>query len=497
MKITRSNIFEIGKYTLGCGLGALLKIALNCVLTFLGVSLAASYLVVQVVILFASFLYHFKITFGRQFDSLRTVFNAFRLYVPSVILFKLTDYLLVVCSAGALKEYLSSQTTLSLCTRQIVNTGCILLASAIIFALRYFIYRCIFVKRSAEDLDYYTGKVKSVFTGYASNLDIAKNAASGGFVSRLLVELLNKKQIDGAVVARFRIAGGKPEAGAVIATSAEEILKSQGSIYINFPLLSAQTISDIRSFPGKLAVVALPCQCAALRKLMDRDPELAARVALVVGLFCGHTSRPELLNRVLEKKGVDIADVADYRFRRGLGRGTAVVTMKDGSQRSWPTAFYTLYQNLFIESAPQCLHCFDHFAEQADVSCGDIWTWAHRKDRIKHSIFCPRTAIGEKAVRDAIAGGTLIAQEVDQNALLKSNIRAAVYHKAIRARSEVAKKYGLEISVPDTARPSRWNERLAAKIVFKLSRVPAARIFSMSRRRLKVLLYAFKGLTNF
>jgi coenzyme F420-reducing hydrogenase beta subunit len=313
----------------------------------------------------------------------------------------------------------------------------------------------------------------------------------------MLVELLKNGTIQGALISKFEIKDGTPVAGGYIATTPAEIMVSQGSIYMSFPLLSKQTMDAIRAFNGKLAVVALPCQCNTLRKIMDRDPVIREKTAFPIGLFCGHTSKKDLLLRVLQKKNVAIDNLQYYRFRRGLGRGMAVASMKDGSEKTWPTAFFNLYQNLFIESAPQCTSCFDHFAENADVSCGDIWTWEHRKDTIKHSVFCSRTAIGDEYVKKAIDDGALVVTPLTQEHLLKSNIRAAIYHKAISARSEIAAKHGITVKVPPQAKPSRWNERLAARIVFRFQTMQPEKALSMNRRYLKFWLYIFKGLTNF
>jgi coenzyme F420-reducing hydrogenase beta subunit len=274
-------------------------------------------------------------------------------------------------------------------------------------------------------------------------------------------------------------------------------MASQGSIYMGFSLLSRQAMDAIKGFNGKLAIVALPCQCNALRLIMDRNPAIREKISFVIGLFCGHTSKKDLLLRVLKKKNVPIETLHNYRFRRGLGRGMAVATMKDGTERKWPTAFFNLYQNLFIESAQQCMSCFDHFAESADVSCGDIWTWEHRKDTIKHSVFCSRTPVGDELLKKVIDDGAMTATQLSQEQLFKANIRAAIYHKAISARSEIAAKHNITIKVPPQARPSRWNERLASKIVFRFQTMPPEKALAMNRCYLKFWLYVFKGLTNF
>lgn len=146
MTINRIFFFEIIKYTFGCGLNLGLKAALTAILTHFDFPLYISYLISQIIILLSSFFYHYKITFARTFDSWKSVLNAFKLYVPSVICFNTLDYVLVVCLAPRIGQVLQSYTNLSIESRQLINTTTILLVSCMIFALRFLVYRVIFKK---------------------------------------------------------------------------------------------------------------------------------------------------------------------------------------------------------------------------------------------------------------------------------------------------------------------------------------------------------------
>lgn len=350
-------------------------------------------------------------------------------------------------------------------------------------------------------LDYYTGKVDSLFCGHASDLTICGNAASGGIVTGLLAGMLGRGEIDAALVWKLVIEDGTMRAVPVFARSAEELAAAQGSIYFAFPPLGAGLVGQLRSFDGRLAVVGLPCAVSALRRLMEKDSVLKAKIVLLIGLFCGHTSRPALIDTMLDRKGVARRNLAAFRFRRGLWRGEAEAVMRDGSRRCWPTAYYNLYQNLFIQCHAPCMNCFDHFAEGADLSCGDIWTQAHRHDSVKHSMVAGRTAAGTAALERARDTGDLLLQPESQATLFASNKRAAIFHKAIRARSLVGRWVGMRIPVPAEARPARWNELLAAMMIVPLYRFSVGGhgklLFRLPRIILKGWLYAFKALTNF
>ncbi len=300
-----------------------------------------------------------------------------------------------------------------------------------------------------ERLDYYTGKVKSVMSGYAVDPEISANAASGGVVSGLLAGMLARGEIDGALVYRSSVVGGKLHTESLIARTREELLSAQGSIYSFSPPLGRETMEQLRSFPGKLAVVGLPCAITALNKILESDRALREKIVLRIGLFCGSSSRPELLHRVLECKGIRMDDLKEFRFRRGLWRGHSEAVFHDGSRRTWPTGYYNLYKNLFILCHSHCMSCSDHFAEEADLSCGDVWLMKHRNDKIKHSIVAARSDGGHAALENARGCGDLFLQGGTQQLLLDSNKRAAVFHKALRARSGVGRLCRIPVRVPD------------------------------------------------
>lgn len=495
--LTNKSFHETIRYTIGCLCGLLIKLVVTLITTRLGVGLDIGYLVATFTLLFFSFWFHYRITFKQRITGIKELVKPFGVYVISVVWFKLADYLIVVLGAVALKNYLQNNIDITLFWQQIINSGCIVCASGLLFTLRFFVYKVIFKKVTPELLNYYTGKVEKVWVGHATNNDISSNAASGGIVSSVLANLLTSGQIDGALVSKMKIKDGMAMPHGVIATNIDELVANQGSIYIDFPLLNKETIEKIKAFNGSLAVVALPCQVNALRKMMTNDEQLNDKIKLIIGLYCGHTSQPELLDKVFEKKGIKYQDVSSFRFRKGLWRGTAQVTLKNGDTISWPTAFYNLYQNLFILSAKRCLYCTDHYAEQADISCGDIWLFKHRKDSVKHSIFTARTLQGIQAIESCIKAEDISVTDSTQEELFKANKRAAIYHKAIAARAKACSKYSQNIIVPAEAQKARWNELLAAKLIAKIQHTPADKMMSKNRRYLKFLLYVFKGLTNF
>lgn len=488
---SQSRRAEIFRYCCGCACGLLIKISISGLATALGIPMKFGYLAAHLAVLIESFAFHSLLTFRKRFSGAKELGLDIVKFISVAAAVKILDYLTVVWICTPLRDQYEDASGLKI---QILNATVIIGVAVFFFILRYILFRKIFRKPSPERC---TGPVRAVFVTHASDREIAANAASGGFCTALLNGMLKRGEIDGALVSVMDWSGDDPPtARSEIVSDRAGLIAAQGSIYFDFPLLSAETMGKLRDFPGKLAVVALPCQAAALRRICENDPILAEKIVLVIGLFCGHATKRDLLLRVLEKKGIKPQEVEKFRFRRGRWRGQTAVRFKNRTERSWPTGFYNLYQNLFVMCAKRCLGCGDHFAEQADICCGDIWRLKYRRAQVKPSMVAIRTARGEGAFDRALQAGDFSAEVQTVLDLFKANSRSAIFHKAVAARKRIFAKYGIDFSIPDGTPAPRWNELLAARIVAPLYADPQ-RALASSRRWLKFKLYVFKALTSF
>ena len=179
----------------------------------------------------------------------------------------------------------------------------------------------------------------------------------GGIVTLLAEHLLAAGQVQ-AVLVTGRGAEWRPRA--YWATDAEGIVRAVGSKYSAAPALTI--LSDGLERSALLAVIALPCQAAALARFMALRPELRERIALVVGLFCTETfSHDELTGLVEERLGRPMADVERFDIKRGRFFARA-----GGEPTEWRI------KELNDAVWPICLGCPDLTAELADVSIGSI-----------------------------------------------------------------------------------------------------------------------------
>jgi putative flippase GtrA len=144
------QLVEIGKYATGCLCGILLKIIVSAAASALGFAVWSSYLFSQIAVLFFSYGYHSRITFGHRAVGFGKKIKHFGVYFGSVLIFKLADYLIVVLGAGYLTALLASHHELDYWLKQLLVSGMIVASSGFVFFIRYFWYRVLFKNKPPE-----------------------------------------------------------------------------------------------------------------------------------------------------------------------------------------------------------------------------------------------------------------------------------------------------------------------------------------------------------
>ncbi|MFH1440642.1 MAG: Coenzyme F420 hydrogenase/dehydrogenase, beta subunit C-terminal domain [Candidatus Omnitrophota bacterium] len=236
------------------------------------------------------------------------------------------------------------------------------------------------------------GSFLKTYIGYSNNQNIRFNSASGGIATSLLIELLNEKYIDGAVVVRMNSENPVfPET--FIARTVEEIESAQSSKYCPTSMLTVLKELKNNKKDEKLALVGLPCQIYAFRKLAEKNKVLSKKIILTLGLFCSHgvtfAGTQALLNKFA--KGADNIYKIQWRGR-GWPGGVAIKYKNKKEyfidlERYWPPFFAPYFFTPY-----RCLSCSDLAAETADVSLGDAWLKEiKQKDNMGTSIVIVRS----------------------------------------------------------------------------------------------------------
>lgn len=179
----------------------------------------------------------------------------------------------------------------------------------------------------------------------------------GGITSLLAVHVIKTGMVD-AVLVTGRRDDWTPFS--YWATDPQGVSAAAGSKYSAAPALEA--LSEGADRFERVAVIALPCQCAALRRLEQVRLAWSDKLVLTIGLFCTetfwHVGLVELVDREL---GRPVAEVDAFAIQRGrlvvqAGGDTAEWKLRELDEIVWPI----------------CNVCEDLSAEMADIAIGSI-----------------------------------------------------------------------------------------------------------------------------
>ena len=281
------------------------------------------------------------------------------------------------------------------------------------------------------------GHFLKAFVAHATDPYIQEHSTSGGLVTAILLDLLERKEIDGAVVIvsdENVLWKGKP----IIARTREELLASMKSKYAISPTNSVFT--EIRELPGKYALVGLPCQIHGFVKAAALDRILKERVVLTIGLFCHAAIEHEAYSVLWDSLGEEGKKAKKFISRIGKHPGTPYTQREDGTfypvyfgnktKGYRPTSIEMINILYRLYTPERCLTCFDALAEFADIAVGDPWMappedhvdfykgWSFALVRQQHAVDICNDLIAREKLnvvevtrKEALACNTLMSHE--------------------------------------------------------------------------------------
>jgi coenzyme F420 hydrogenase subunit beta len=270
--------------------------------------------------------------------------------------------------------------------------------------------------------DRYIGVYKSIYAAYSRDVKIRNNASSGGVVTSLLIFLLDKGLIDGAIVVCMK--DKEPWNYEVkIARTKTEILNASQSKYSLIPLNTI--LSKISKEEGNFALVGLPCHIQGIRKLQMMGWKHIDKIKYLIGLFCGFNMHLSATNYLIGKLGVEKGDIVSIQYRGGNYPGGFLIKTKNGDEKFLEKFYYNLFNLLYVPE--RCLLCVDLMNELADISVGDAWIKGI--DKKGWSTVIARTEKGKALFKEAINHNYLGYKKVSREDLLQSHSHLIGYKK--------------------------------------------------------------------
>lgn len=255
----------------------------------------------------------------------------------------------------------------------------------------------------------YTGSFNHIYIGHSSNEAVRRQAASGGIITQILLWLLEKKMIDGAVVLRM----SKEEPWLTepfIAKSKEDILNAAQSKYIISSV--NEILPEIEKFGGKLAYVGLPGQVQSIRKLQAMNDPSVKNIHYIFGPFYGNTLHFSSIKSFLRSYGEkDYTQIRKLYFRYGEWPGNMRAEMQSGRVIELPKfhANYLIPFHILMNS----LLCTDLSNEFTDISGGDAWAPVYEERGKGFSMVISRSETGQKIIDQMMLEGVLKLDEIN------------------------------------------------------------------------------------
>jgi coenzyme F420-reducing hydrogenase beta subunit len=268
----------------------------------------------------------------------------------------------------------------------------------------------------AEQTPY--GVVESVLLAQSTQLERNTEASSGGLIKELLVALLARDDVDGAI-ALGHVAGLEFEPR--LLRAGDEVDGLPGSIYHNLP--KHRVLELLREHEGRFVLVGIPCEFEGIfQYIYAQEPRLMDRVHTTIGLLCGWQYSHHALKAICEFKGIDFEAITNISYRGGGPVGKLRITTADGKETSTSRRVDVGYQVAFDRTfnTPRCHLCINHSNFLADIVVGDAWLPSTVGTRTGISLVINRKPETDRLVRELESENRVVLAEVSVEEIKES-----------------------------------------------------------------------------
>ncbi|MDK2890655.1 MAG: coenzyme hydrogenase subunit beta [Methanoculleus sp.] len=259
-------------------------------------------------------------------------------------------------------------------------------------------------KPSIETDDIFHGVCLAGYVGYASDSTIRQKSQSGGIVTALLCYLLEKGEIEGAIVNNLNPQTRRPQA--VLASSKSEIIDACGSYYAQSSV--AKTI--LENSDKTTAAVVLGCQAESLQLIREKYPNITLP-KYTIGLICAGQHSGNMIDDLIEQSGCNDEQLSAFRFRDKSYGWPGDVHVTTSTEDCWlpKESRHRLKQ---VYELHRCIACYDQMNIFSDIVCGDPWGISHKQQPEGHTVVIARTETGKNLLENAARDGAIVLEEL-------------------------------------------------------------------------------------
>jgi coenzyme F420 hydrogenase subunit beta len=249
------------------------------------------------------------------------------------------------------------------------------------------------------------GSAEALAIGYAGDPQLRYRGSTGGVLTALGQFLLTSGRVKFILhVGRSHVEPLRTEAR--VSFDSASVLEGAGSRYgPAAPLVDFSALLD-RGEP--FAVIAKPCDIAAVRNLSRIDSRVDRYLRYALTFVCGGASDMTKSEEVISELGIREDELSLFRYRGYGNPGPTRLETKDGR------VFELTYQDMWKDEAtwriqPRCKICPDAIGESADLAASDVWPGGgpSGEDEGFNGIIV-RTERGLDLYRAALAAGAIV-----------------------------------------------------------------------------------------
>jgi coenzyme F420 hydrogenase subunit beta len=281
------------------------------------------------------------------------------------------------------------------------------------------------------------GNYQRTTSAQTTNERVKRICTDGGVVTSLLLYLMDRNLINGALVSKKT---GRFARKAIIARTPEELIEAAGSTFsgsLHLEELGGKyttytpILSTVKSLEKKylqdVAVVGTPCQINAIRKMQCLGIIPAHLIKYAIGLFCiENFSFDDVARMRLEKKlNLNLEDVVKLNIKDDF-----IVTFAKGATIHVPL------EEVHEVARAACSTCHDFSNEYADISVGGLGS----PDGYTTTLL--RTKLGTEVYDGALRKGYIqekTFEDVEEGRLEKTKMLAKIVSFARRKRMRAEK----------------------------------------------------------
>ena len=252
------------------------------------------------------------------------------------------------------------------------------------------------------------GYVEEIHSCQATDNEFLEHGTDGGVVNSIINYLIEKKLVDGAIVAKIRAPFSRE---AMFADNKAGLIKASGTkLDISSQLGELQKFcSYTRAIPElnhykfkKLVVVGTPCQIYTVRCMQDLGVSPSENIEICLGLFCYENF---LFDRFQIEKFEKDFNIKFDNIKKLNIKEDLIITLKDdgAGERSMRIPFSHLSDYI----RPACNVCNDFTNVYSDISFGGL------ASPDKYTTVIPRTDKGKEIFKKVLNDGIIKCLELN------------------------------------------------------------------------------------